>query len=109
MMRLRPDVLSLLACRQPQAENDKERPRCLREALERTRAAGKETPHTRGAESQDEAPGGSGGEKRKPQDEERADLREAVRLDELGHQRKKKQSHFGVEQVGKHALAERRP
>src|SRR5437867_1516783 len=100
---------SLLACRQPQAEDDKERPRRLREALKGARATGEETPHTRGTESQNEAPNGSGAEKSKPQDEERADLRGAVRLDELGHQRKEKQGHFGVEHVGEHALAERGP
>src|SRR5713101_699588 len=100
---------SLLACCQPQAEDDKERPRRLRETLKRARATGEETPHTRSTESQNETPNGSSGEKSKPQDEERADLRGAIRLDELGHQREKKQGHFGIEQVGEHALTERCP
>src|SRR5439155_19863814 len=93
----------------PQSENDEERPRRLREAAKRARAAGEETAHTRGTEGQNEAPDGSGGEESEPQDEERADFRGAVRVDELGHQRKEKQGHFGVEHVGEHALAERRP
>src|SRR5258708_4396115 len=100
---------SLLACCQPQTEKDEECPRRLREPLKRARAAREETPYTRGAESQNETPNGSGGKKSEPQDKERADLRGAIRLDELGHQREKKQSHFGVENVGEHALTERCP
>jgi len=57
---------SLFACCQPQAEKNEECPRHLRETLKRTRATGEETPQTRGTESQNETPNGSGGKKRKP-------------------------------------------
>src|SRR5260370_36806486 len=90
---------SLLACCQPQTEKDEECPRRLREPLKRTRAAREETPYTRGAESQNETPNGSGGKKSEPQAKERADLRGPVRPVELGHQRAKRQRQLGARKV----------